>query len=225
MLGSVKLLKHRTKEECAYEAIRTAILHCDLKPGEKIVIDSLSEHLGYSPIPVRAAVQRLHAEGLIDVTPHTGAVVTEISPDQIAQVFLLLERLESAAFEVASIKATEKDISHLKGILAEMESIDNTGDSEHWSELNGRFHRFVADITGMQLLIDFTGRVLDSWDRLRRWYLRHIIAQRMPVAMADHRMMVELLERRETKTLINLAASHNRRARADYEKLILETTH
>lgn len=41
---------HRTKEEYVYDTLRTAIMHCDLQPGEKLVIDTLSEKLGVSPI-------------------------------------------------------------------------------------------------------------------------------------------------------------------------------
>jgi DNA-binding GntR family transcriptional regulator len=220
MFSSSRLPKHRTKEEYAYEVIRTAILHCELKPGEKIVVDGISQQLGVSPIPVRTALQRLQTEGLVEIIPHTGVVVTEISPDQIAQVFLLLEHLESAAFEVAATKATEADISSLRKVLKEMETVSGCADSEQWSELNGRFHRLVAAMTTMPQLIDFTGRVLDSWDRLRRWYLKPIVSQRIAAAMEDHRQMVALLERREVGALVKAAASHNRRARGDYEKLV-----
>ncbi len=224
MMKSGKFVKHQTKEEYAYEALRSAILNCNLKPGEKIVLDNLSENLGMSPIPVRTALQRLQSEGLVDITPHTGTIVSEISPEQIAQVFLLLELLESAAFELASRKATEEDIAHLRRMLDDMEQCSTSGDSEKWAELNGKFHRYVAGITKMELLIEFTGRTLDSWDRLRRWYLRNLVARRMSSALKDHRQMVDLFARHDITALTKLAGSHNRRARADYAKLISRGT-
>lgn len=54
-----------------------------MKPGERIVIDTLSAQLGISLIPMCAALQRLQAEGLVDITPHIGAVVSELSPANI----------------------------------------------------------------------------------------------------------------------------------------------
>jgi DNA-binding GntR family transcriptional regulator len=222
MIKSIKLPKYRTKEEYAYDNLRTAILHCELKPGEKVVIDSLSEKLAVSPIPVRSALQRLQSEGLVEIIPHTGAVITEISPDQISEVFLLLEVLESAAFKVAAGKASQADIEQLQQMIRAMEEAFAAGDSERWSELNGQFHRFVSGITNMKLIMEFTGRVLDRWDRLRRWYLGRIVSKRIPAAMEDHRKMVELLARREVETLSHLAAFHNHQARADYEKLLRE---
>ncbi len=220
MLTSIELPKHRTKEEYAYDVLRTGILHCELKPGEKIVVDALSAQMGISPIPVRTALQRLQAEGLVEITPHTGAVVSDISPDQIEQLFLLLEHLESSAFEVAARKATPADIEHLRQITAEMETVLTVGDYDRWSALNSQFHRHVAAITGMRMLMEFTGRTLDSWDRLRRWYLGRIVSHRMPRAQADHCRMVELFAARDIPALIELVTAHNRLAREDYEKLI-----
>ena len=86
--------KPRTKEEYAYDVLRGAILRCELRPGEKLVLDDLSEKIGVSAIPLRSAVQRLHSEGLVEIIPHTGAIVSDISPGNLEAVSLLLERLE-----------------------------------------------------------------------------------------------------------------------------------
>ena len=99
----------RTKEEFVYGTLRAAIMRCDLKPGEKLVIDTVSAELGVSPIPVRAALQRLQVEGLVEITPHTGAVVSKILPDTVAEIFMLLEVLESVAFRVAVSKASDSE--------------------------------------------------------------------------------------------------------------------
>jgi DNA-binding GntR family transcriptional regulator len=82
MLSSLHPPKYRTKEEYAYDVLRRAILHCQLQPGEKLVADNLGATLGISPIPIRAALQRLQAEGLVEITPHTGVVVSQLSPGQ-----------------------------------------------------------------------------------------------------------------------------------------------
>ncbi|MCB0153460.1 MAG: GntR family transcriptional regulator [Anaerolineae bacterium] len=111
---------HRTKEEYVYDTLRIAIMHCELAPGQKLVIDSLSETLGVSPIPVRSALQRLQAEGLVLITPHTGTHVSEISPETVNEIFMLLESLETIAFSVAAAKVTDSDILHLQHLITEM---------------------------------------------------------------------------------------------------------
>src|SRR5512144_1932274 len=114
--------KPRTKEEYAYDVIREAILRCELKPGEKLVIDNLSDKLGVSPIPLRGALQRLQSEGLVEIIPHTGAIVSELSPANIEQVSLLLERLEILSFQVVAHKAGEEDILALRRRIAGMDA-------------------------------------------------------------------------------------------------------
>jgi DNA-binding GntR family transcriptional regulator len=212
-------LKPRTKEEYAYDVLREAILRCELKPGEKLVIDSLSDKLGVSAIPLRGALQRLQSEGLVEITPHTGAIVSELSPANIEQVSLLLERLEILAFEIVARIASDADIAALRTRLEEMDHLLQAQDLEHWSELNIEFHRAVANLTEMKLLIEFTHRALDAWMRLRRWYLQRIFVQ-MPQSQAEHREMIELLARRDTAQLTRVVVAHNRRMRESYQQAI-----
>jgi len=212
LLTSTELPKHQTKEEYAYNVLRTAILRCELKPGEKLVLDGLCAQLGVSPIPIRAALQRLQSEGLVEITPHTGTIVSELSPGNFEQVSMLLERLESLSFEVAARKATPDDIAHLRHIVEELDQVLVTKDMERWSELNVEFHRAAAAMTNMKLLIEFTNRALDSWTRLRRWYLPEIISQ-LPQAQAEHHAMVDMLVRRDIEGIHRVVTAHNCRLR------------
>ena len=217
-------LKPRTKEEYAYDVLRTAILRCELEPGEKLVLDNLSEKMGVSPIPLRGALQRLQSEGLVEIKPHTGAIVSELLPADIEQVSLLLERLENLSFEVAAHKVTDADIVRLHKLVEEMASALAAEDSERWSELNVEFHRSIAHITSMKLLVEFTNRALDNWTRLRRWYLQQIILQ-LPLALAEHRQMVELLALRDTSGLAELVIQHNQRVRDECRQVIAQLSH
>ena len=212
MLTSIELPKHRTKEEYAYDVLRTAILHCELKPGEKIVVDTLSTRMGISPIPIRAALQRLQSEGLVEITPHTGALVSDLSPADFEPVSLLLEKLEILAFEIAARQVTNADIAHLREIVASLDAALASNDLERWAELNIDFHQTVANITGMKLLIEFSNRILDTWTRLRRWYLPPIIAQ-LPQAQAEHWTMIDLLEKGDIENLTQVVTAHSQRLR------------
>jgi DNA-binding GntR family transcriptional regulator len=215
---------HRTKEEYVYDTLRTAITRCELAPGQKLVIDSLSEELGVSPIPIRSALQRLQVEGLVHITPHTGAQVSEISPDTVNEIFMLLESLEIVAFNAAITKITGQDISQLQQLVDEMAEALQAGNPNHWYDLNNQFHLTVAQITQMKMLFRFTARTLDSRDRLRYFYSEPFTSSRMSVAHAEHCQMVKLLEKRDTDGLATLAAQHNRAAKAAYQKLIESQT-
>ena len=211
---------HRTKEEYVYDTLRTAITRCELEPGEKLVIDSLKSSLGVSPIPIRSALQRLEAEGFVEITPHTGATVSEISLDTVTEIFMLLESLENIAFSVAASNATKADLAHLRQLLSEMEAAVKAGDPDHWYDLNNQFHLAVAQMSRMKMLVRFTKRALDSRDRLRHFYLESFINSRMSEAHDEHCRMIELLESRDVDRLTMLVTQHNRRAKEAYQQLI-----
>jgi DNA-binding GntR family transcriptional regulator len=211
---------YQTKEEYVYDTLRAAIMRCDLKPGAKLVMDNLSVELDVSPIPIRGALQRLQAEGLVEIVPHSGAIVSSISPDTIDEIFLLLAALESTAFTVAAQKATDEEIVHLEGLGDEMGAALAAQDVDRWSDLNNQFHLAVARITTMTMLYEFTGRVLDSWDRLRRLYLQPFVALRINEAHAEHCQMIELLKQRDADGLAQLTAQHNCQAKELYQELI-----
>lgn len=211
---------YQTKEEYVYDTLRAAIMRCELKPGEKLVMDNLSVELDVSPIPIRGALQRLQAEGLVEIVPHSGAIVSSISPDTIDEIFLLLEALESTAFRVAAPKATEAEIAQLADLVDEMGVALATQDVDRWSDLNNEFHLAVARLTTMTMLDEFTGRVLDSWDRLRRLYLQPFVALRLNEAQAEHCQMIALLKQRDADGLVRLTAQHNCQAKELYQALI-----
>ena len=211
---------YRTKEEYVYDTLRAAIMRCELKPGEKLVMDNLSVELDVSPIPIRGALQRLQAEGLVEIVPHTGAIVSSISPDTIDEVFLLLDALESTAFVVVAQKATEADIANLERLVNNMDAALEADDVDRWSDLNNQFHLAIARITSMTMLYEFTSRVLDSWDRLRRYYLQPFVALRINEAHSEHIQMIDLLKQRDAVGLSKLVAHHNCQAKELYQELI-----
>lgn len=221
MLTSVPPQKsHRTKEEYVYETLRAAITRCDLKPGEKLIIDSLSVQLGVSAIPVRTALQRLQAEGLVEIIPHTGARVSEISIETINEIFMLLEALETVAASVVVSKATPDDLFRLQQLVEEMATAVKAGNAVGWYDLNNQFHLTIAQITDMKMLIRFTMRALDSRDRLRHFFSESFTPSRMANAHVEHCKMLELLQARDIEGLKSLVIHHNRSAKDAYQGLI-----
>lgn len=220
----------QTKEEYAYSLLREAILTGQRAPGERLVMDHLSKEMGISPIPLRGALQRLQTEGLVEITPHSGAVVTVISQAEIGEIFLLLAALEELAFRQAAGRAQATDLLELKRLLTEMDQAaaavrvslepaappDSTDAAvERWATANDAFHRAVAALSGMKLLAELTGRALDQWTRLRRCF-RPTLTARIADAQAEHHQMVDLLAQGNADSLAALVVEHNRSARQAY---------
>ncbi len=209
-----------TKEESVYEMLRAQIMACERRPGEKIVIDQVSQELGVSIIPVRAAIQRLSMEGLVVVTPHTSAEVAEITPEMIRETFTLLAVLEAAAYEQAAKHPTPALLDALAGLMDDMTGALAAGDSQTWARKNAAFHRRLAEASGMPLLIEFTQRTLDQWYRLRRYYFDAVEGVHMPQVQLEHRAILDLIRQGEVAKLKALALQHNQAAFSAYQALM-----
>jgi len=210
----------QTKEEYAYQALRQAILRCELVPNEKLIIDRLSTEMGLSQIPVRAAIQRLQTEGLVIINPHSSAIVAPLSPAKIDEVFALLESLERTAFRVLIEKHSLADLTPLELLISQMDTAISQNDSAAWLTANIAFHRKIAELTSMHLLVDFTSRVLDEWERISHFYFEHITSTRLPQAQEEHRQIVSLLRTGEAERLDALTIAHNRAANQAYQSML-----
>jgi DNA-binding GntR family transcriptional regulator len=206
--------QHRTKQEMAYQALRESIMRCEMQPGDRLIIDDISRQLGVSHIPVREALHQLQSEGLVVNVPHSGATVAPISPNDVSEVFSLMEGLERIALRFAAMRLTPEYLLQLRESVEEMDRAAASGDGERWGVLNSRFHRDIARIADMQLLRDFTDRTLDQWERVRRYY--NILSGRLGRAQQQHHEILTALEENDLDRLENLATSHNREALEAY---------
>ena len=87
-------LKHRTLSAMIVDQLRQAILDGTYPAGSQLRQDALGEAYGVSRIPVREALFQLEAEGLVRIVPQKGAIVSELSLDEINDVFDLRRILE-----------------------------------------------------------------------------------------------------------------------------------
>jgi DNA-binding GntR family transcriptional regulator len=93
---------HRTLAEKAFETLHSAIITGQLRPGTRLPIEELADVLEMSPMPIREAVRRLDAAGLVENIPHRGARVTELSVTDLAEVYEARLALEVLAIRRAA---------------------------------------------------------------------------------------------------------------------------
>jgi DNA-binding GntR family transcriptional regulator len=213
---SSKETRHRTKQEFVYATLREAIMKCELQPGERLVIDDLARRLSVSAIPVREALQTLQSEGLVVVVPHVGATVAPISPESILEVFTVLEGLESVATRAAVVLARDEDLAGLDRLVRSMDEALAAERHDDWADLNTRLHLTFSRLAGMPMLLEMTERVLDRWDRVRRYYFSGVLVHRLDQAQAEHRELVEAMKAGDADRLESLIRRHNQGALVSY---------
>ena len=143
-----------------YERLRRWITSGTLTPGTQISIRALADVFEVSTMPVREALRRLEADGLV-LFHRRSVTVTLLSADQVGQVFQIRLRLEQLAAEWAIQQVTDVDIADLEEILAKMNrpSID----VEEWRQLNQDFHLRFYDCARSPHLLELIRNV---WDKV-----------------------------------------------------------
>ncbi|WP_428908153.1 GntR family transcriptional regulator [Niallia sp. Krafla_26] len=124
------------------KSLRNAILNGTLKNGERLVQEEWAEKLNVSRMPIRAALTQLQSEGLVELVPHKGAVVTPITREDIEEIYHTRSLLEGLAVEKSLPFLTNEDKEQLKDTLNKMEELeisDQTNDL--YIQLNATFHK------------------------------------------------------------------------------------
>jgi DNA-binding GntR family transcriptional regulator len=208
--------RHVTKQQVAYTALREAIIHGELAPGERVVIDDLARRFDVSIIPIREALRLLESEGLIVSVAHTGTSVAPVSRQLVVEVFALLEGLETVSARAAATAATPRDLAALGRLVTRMDRALAAGRPSAWAELNTEFHLAISRLSGMPMVDQMLGRALDHWDRVRRFFFTGVFTRRADAAQREHHRMLAQLEARDVDGLEETMRRHNRGALQAY---------
>ncbi len=131
--------------------LRDRILRGELPPGARLGEVELAERLGVSRTPVREALSRLAAEGLVELVPNRGARVSSWTVEQLEEVFELRAALEPRLTALAVPHATEADINGLERLARAMEEVGAPGprrDLDALVPLNRAFHGRLVGLAG-----------------------------------------------------------------------------
>jgi DNA-binding GntR family transcriptional regulator len=206
----------RTKQELVYHTLRDEILTCTLRPEQRIVIEDVARRLHVSAIPVREALQLLQSEGLVDTTPHVGAIVAPLSRESVVDVFSVLEGLQEVAGRLAAVRADAAALNSLSGYVRAMDEAAAEQQFEPWAELNTRFHGALSALPGLTLLRQSNQQALDRWDRIRRFFYNGILAPRVAQAQREHHELLAALLARDAARVSVVMRHHYQSALGAY---------
>lgn len=135
------------------ERLRRQIFAHELTPGDWIDEQKLAEQYGISRTPLREALKVLAAEGLVELKPRRGCYVTEISRQDLDDIFPLMAMLEGrSAFEAVK-RAKSADLAALRAIHEKLEAAAREGRIDAFFEANQEFHRTIQALSGNRWLL------------------------------------------------------------------------
>ena len=202
------------------ERLRNRIYAHELAPGAWIDEQALALEYGISRTPMREALKVLAAEGLVQLKPRRGCYVTELSEQDLDEIFPVMALLEGrCAFEAAQ-KATAADLLRLEAIHAQLERHAAIGDADHFFEANQEFHAAVQQLAGnrwLSQLIDDTRKMLKL---TRRDSLR--LEGRLKQSLTEHRAILKAIQNHAGNDAGRLMQAHLLSGRAALAKLHIE---
>lgn len=163
-------LARRSLPQAIYLALRENILAGRYRLGEALRQENLAKEFDASRVPVREALQRLEAEGLVILRPRRGFVVASLDLNEIIEIFELRMVLEEHAGIAATKARTATDVAEVKKLLDILESIeiDDPANIARWASYNRQFHGRLFESSRRKHLCNIANTLRDKVERYVR---------------------------------------------------------
>jgi len=209
--------------ERAYATIRDGILHGTYDAGARLTEEDLARTAGVSRTPIREALRRLHAEGLVQFEPNHGAVVALYDLERAEEIFELRALLEPISARRAAERATPATISALRS-LAEQQLAESTRRTGEYlmriGQLNDRFHRLIQAAAESVRLEKMLAGLIEAPLILRTF--RQYTPAELVRSADQHLELVQAFEVRDPVWAHSIMAAHILAGRATYLRSQLE---
>ena len=203
-----------SKAEQAYRAVKARIVEGTYTPGYRLVLAAIAKDLGFSVVPVREAIRRLEAAGLVKFERNVGATVAGIDPTEYLYTMQTLSIVEGAATALSAPLIGEADIARARAVNAEMRECLEHFDPVRFTQLNQDFHSVLFEHCPNPHILDLVHR---GWNRLAslRSSTFRFVPGRAHRSVDEHEALLRLIETGADADTIEKAARLHRSATLD----------
>ncbi len=202
--------KTKSREDEVYSQLEEEILTGVYKRGDSLTEIALSTRLGVSRTPVRAALQRLREEGLVEIMPNKGATVIGVTVEDLIDTYKIRTRLEGLASSMATGRLSPEDREELVESVELAEYYMAKGDTERLKELDTAFHRVIYRASGNRML----ARILTELHRNIKTYRKMSldVPGRLERTVSEHREILNAILSGDAEKADILTSLHVERA-------------
>ncbi|WP_206447203.1 GntR family transcriptional regulator [Agrococcus sp. KRD186] len=203
-----------SKSQRAYQLLHDRIVDGSYSPGYRLVLDAIGRELDMSVVPVREAIRRLEAEGLVTFERNIGARVAEIDELEYHDTMETLSFVEGAAISLAAGLYSKSDVDEARAINEQMRESLAAFDPVKFTALNEAFHRRLSDVSPNAVLGDVIDTCWKRLARLRQSTFSFVPSRALP-SVDEHEAILGLIEEGSDPRSIELAVRAHRLATPD----------
>jgi DNA-binding GntR family transcriptional regulator len=172
------------------DTIRNAIVTLELKPGEVLDKAAICERLAVSRFPVSEALSRLQTEGLVEILPQRGSVVSLIRIADVIEFMMIRKALESEAVRALAMCPSNELKAALEENLKQQKSAAKSADRTNFHAQDLRFHDLLFDAIGLDRVRTVIDSTRANLDRARRLILD---PRRLTKSLGEHRIIANAI--------------------------------
>lgn len=187
----------KSLNEAAYSIIRDKILHGGFELGSRIREDALAEEISISRTPVREAINRLVADGIIIKKSQRGLYLIDPDPEQIKDNIDIRISLEKLAVRKCIERATDEDIATISNSLEQFEKALDQKDYDTCNELDGKFHSLIAQMSKNDRLMSLLNDLSVFFQLVRHEEKRSHPLEKNMCTLREHRRIAEAITNRD----------------------------
>ncbi len=191
-MGQIKKIN---SEDSVYGKLKTAIRKRYIRQGSQLVEVTLAQQLGVSRTPVRSAIKRLEAEGLVKSIPNRGAFVITPTQREIQETFLVRAQLEMMAIRLTIPSITPGQIEELRNLIQLETAIFDKNNLDEYAAVNDALHMKIAEFSGNHVLYSYISELLDR--------------TRIFLILYDPFYKIEYCPTKEHETIVDAIAGQN----------------
>jgi DNA-binding GntR family transcriptional regulator len=205
-------VSHKQLHHIVTERLRMAILNGQFKPGEWLRQQRIAKEFGVSQMPVREALRKLAAEGVVEHVPYRGARVVEFSPQDITDLYAHRSYLESRAARMAAESISSVELNELRDLQAQLRQDSQRHSPGVYRRLNHRFHQVIYSACRRDYLVRALDQVWSAFPTLMLSNLaqteEQALAERDAKDLQEHEAILIALENGDGDRAAELMERH-----------------
>jgi DNA-binding GntR family transcriptional regulator len=203
----MKKLRRSNLSEDAYEFIRELFVNgTRYDPGDKISVEELSRELGVSRTPLWGAINRLEAEGIVEVVPRQGVYLINYDPDRVLEIYVAREALEGMAARLVAERITDRQGAALQANIDEQREYLAKGDVSRYYSTALDFHENIVRISQNRTLERLVQSILAQVRAMR--VQGNYVPMHLPQSCDDHEKILKALRRHDPDLAEREARAH-----------------